>query len=135
MAVAISSIERSACRGLRAQKPPRVLVPSTYAPVDKTLRRTAVGYAAGPPYDLVVGDIFNMHPYGNAAVVKPSELAPGPAARLFAVLATLPFPAGVASLVLGTGGAVGLGSSNFAHAIVPRHRALVSDTGIETRTF
>jgi 5'-nucleotidase len=45
-------------------------LPGPYAPVDKTLRRTAVGYASGPPYDLVVGDIFNMHPYSNAAVVR-----------------------------------------------------------------
>lgn len=45
-------------------------LPSNYAPLDKTLRRTTVGYAAGPPYDLVVGDIFNMHPYANAAVVR-----------------------------------------------------------------
>lgn len=45
-------------------------LPSPYAPADKTLRRTAVGYAPGPPYDLVVGDIFNMHPYGNAVVVR-----------------------------------------------------------------
>lgn len=45
-------------------------LPSTYAPADKTLRRTAVGYASGPPYDLVVGDVFNMHPYGNAAIVR-----------------------------------------------------------------
>lgn len=45
-------------------------LPGPYAPVDKTLRRTAVGYASGPPYDLVVGDIFNMHPYGNAAIVR-----------------------------------------------------------------
>jgi alpha-ketoglutaric semialdehyde dehydrogenase len=45
--------------------------------------------------------------YGNTAVVKPSELAPGPAARLFSLLATLPLPAGAASLVLGAGGEVG----------------------------
>ena len=45
-------------------------LPGPYAPADKTLRRTTVGYAAGPPYDLVVGDVFNMHPYGNAAVVR-----------------------------------------------------------------
>lgn len=45
-------------------------LPSTYAPVDTTLRRNVVGYAAGPPYDIVVGDIFNLHPYGNAAVVR-----------------------------------------------------------------
>ena len=45
-------------------------LPSTYAPLDKMLRRTTAGYAPGPPYDLVVGDIFNMHPYANAAVVR-----------------------------------------------------------------
>lgn len=45
-------------------------LPSSYAPADTTLRRNAVGYAAGPPWDIVVGDIFNLHPYGNAAVVR-----------------------------------------------------------------
>ncbi|MGZ3417887.1 MAG: bifunctional metallophosphatase/5'-nucleotidase [Polyangiales bacterium] len=45
-------------------------LPSPYTPVDKTLRRTAVGYAPGPPYDLVVGDVFNLHPFGNAVVVR-----------------------------------------------------------------
>ncbi len=45
-------------------------LPGPYAPLDKTLRRTAVGYASGPPYDLVVGDVFNMHPYSNAAIVR-----------------------------------------------------------------
>lgn len=45
-------------------------LPSSYAPVDKTLRRTAVGYAAGPPYDIVLGDVFNMLPFGNAVVVR-----------------------------------------------------------------
>lgn len=45
-------------------------LPSTYAPADTTLRRNAVGYAAGPPYDLVVGDVFSLHPYGNDAVVR-----------------------------------------------------------------
>jgi 5'-nucleotidase len=48
----------------------KTALPSPYAPVDKTLRRTAVGYAAGPPYDLVVGDVFNLHPFGNAVVVR-----------------------------------------------------------------
>jgi 5'-nucleotidase len=48
----------------------KTALPSPYAPVDKTLRRTAVGYAAGPPYDLVVGDVFNLHPFGNALVVR-----------------------------------------------------------------
>lgn len=45
-------------------------LPSTYAPADTTLRRNVTGYAAGPPYDIVVGDVFNLHPYGNAAVVR-----------------------------------------------------------------
>lgn len=45
--------------------------------------------------------------YGNTAVVKPSELTPGPACLLFEVLRNLDFPAGVASLVLGPGGMLG----------------------------
>lgn len=45
-------------------------LPSTYSPADKTLRRTESGYAAGPPYDLVVGDVYTLHTYGNAAVVR-----------------------------------------------------------------
>jgi acyl-CoA reductase-like NAD-dependent aldehyde dehydrogenase len=45
--------------------------------------------------------------YGNPAVVKPSELTPGPACRLFALLGDLPLPAGVASLVLGPGAELG----------------------------
>lgn len=45
-------------------------LPSTYAPADTTLRRNVSGYASGPPYDIVVGDIYNLHPYGNAAVVR-----------------------------------------------------------------
>lgn len=48
----------------------KAALPSTYAPVDKTLRRTAVGYAAGPPYDLVLGDVFNVLPFGNSVVVR-----------------------------------------------------------------
>ncbi len=48
----------------------KAALPSTYLPVDKTLRRTTVGYAAGPPYDLVVGDVFNVLPFGNSVVVR-----------------------------------------------------------------
>lgn len=48
----------------------KAALPSPYAPVDKTLRRTAVGYAAGPPYDVVLGDVFNVLPFGNAVVVR-----------------------------------------------------------------
>ncbi|MBL9215596.1 MAG: aldehyde dehydrogenase [Opitutaceae bacterium] len=45
--------------------------------------------------------------YGNPAVVKPSELTPGPAGLLFALLAGLPFPPGAAALVLGYGAELG----------------------------
>lgn len=45
--------------------------------------------------------------WGNPVVVKPSELTPGPAARLFDLLAELPLPPGTASLVLGHGGEIG----------------------------
>lgn len=40
-------------------------MPSSYAPRDTTLRRPAQGYAPGIPYDLVVGDIFAVLPFGN----------------------------------------------------------------------
>lgn len=45
--------------------------------------------------------------YGNTVVVKPSEFTPGPAARLFALIAELPWPPGAASLVLGAGSDIG----------------------------
>ncbi len=48
----------------------RASLPSSYAPKDKTLRRTAAGYAAGPPYDLVLGDVYNVLPFGNTCVVR-----------------------------------------------------------------
>jgi 5'-nucleotidase len=48
----------------------RASLPSSYAPADVTLRRTAVGYAAGPPYDLVVGDVYTVLPFGNLCVVR-----------------------------------------------------------------
>lgn len=37
----------------------------SYQPVDKTLRRPCPGYAAGPPFDMVLGDIFSVLPFGN----------------------------------------------------------------------
>jgi 5'-nucleotidase len=43
----------------------RAPLPSTYAPADHTLRRPAAGYAAGPPWDLVQGDIYATLPFGN----------------------------------------------------------------------
>lgn len=48
----------------------RAPLPSSYAPADKTLRRTSAGYAAGPPFDLVVGDFYTLLPFGNTCVVR-----------------------------------------------------------------
>lgn len=48
----------------------RAPLPSSYAPVDLTLRRNAAGYAAGPPYDLVIGDVYTVLPFGNLCVVR-----------------------------------------------------------------
>ncbi len=48
----------------------RAPLPSSYLPTLKTLRRTTAGYASGPPYDLVVGDIYNVLPFGNLCVVR-----------------------------------------------------------------
>jgi 5'-nucleotidase len=49
--------------GLRTALPaPGVL------PADKTLRRPETGYAAGPPYDIVVDDLRALHPWGNRII-------------------------------------------------------------------
>jgi hypothetical protein len=48
----------------------RVPLPSTIAPPDTTLRRQGLPYAAGPPYDLVFGDIALMLPFGNRVVTR-----------------------------------------------------------------
>lgn len=48
----------------------RAALPSSYAPLDKTLRRPAAGYVAGPPYDLVIGDAFTVLPFGNSVVTR-----------------------------------------------------------------
>lgn len=48
----------------------RAPLPSSYLPADHTLRRTTPGYAAGPPYDLVVGDVFAVLPFGNVVVTR-----------------------------------------------------------------
>lgn len=48
----------------------RSSLPSNYAPQDKTLRRPATGYAAGPPFDLVTGDPYSILPFGNLCVVR-----------------------------------------------------------------
>lgn len=48
----------------------RAPLPSSYLPADTSLRRTAPGYAPGPPFDLVVGDVFSVLPFGNSVVTR-----------------------------------------------------------------
>lgn len=48
----------------------RAPLPSSYLPGDTSLRRNSPGYAAGPPYDLVVGDVFTVLPFGNIVVTR-----------------------------------------------------------------
>jgi 5'-nucleotidase len=48
----------------------RAPLPSSYLPLDKTLRRPDAGYVAGPPYDVVVGDAYAILPFGNATVTR-----------------------------------------------------------------
>jgi 5'-nucleotidase len=48
----------------------RAPLPSSYLPADMTLRRPAAGFAAGPPFDIVVGDVFAMLPFGNAVSTR-----------------------------------------------------------------
>jgi 5'-nucleotidase len=48
----------------------RAPLPSSYAPADMTLRRNTPGYAAGPPFDLVVGDSLAVLPFGNVVVTR-----------------------------------------------------------------
>jgi 5'-nucleotidase len=48
----------------------RTPLPSDYVPRDTTLRRPPAEFAAGPPWDLVVGDIFATLPFGNAVVTR-----------------------------------------------------------------
>jgi 5'-nucleotidase len=45
-------------------------IPSSYLPQDTTLRRTTPGYAAGPPYDLVIGDVYSVLPFGNQSLTR-----------------------------------------------------------------
>jgi len=45
-------------------------LPSSYKPADLTLRRATAGYAAGPPYDLVLGDGYAVFPFGNAVLTR-----------------------------------------------------------------
>ena len=48
----------------------RAPLPSSYLPADTALRRTTAGYAAGPPYDLVKGDVYTVLPFGNVVVTR-----------------------------------------------------------------
>jgi len=45
-------------------------LPSSYLPQDTTLRRPAAGYRAGPPYDVVAGDVYSVLPFGNSVVTR-----------------------------------------------------------------
>ncbi len=55
--------------GIRERLPSR-----SYRPADTTLRRcepgVECGYAFGPDYDLVIGDIFSVLPFGNVVVTR-----------------------------------------------------------------
>ena len=48
----------------------RAPLPSSYTPADLNLRRSTAGYRQGPPYDLVVGDVFSVLPFGGNAVMR-----------------------------------------------------------------
>lgn len=48
----------------------RAPLPSSYTPVDTTLRRTAAPYVIGPPFDIVIGDVFAVLPFGNSVVTR-----------------------------------------------------------------
>ncbi|MEP6666224.1 MAG: 5'-nucleotidase C-terminal domain-containing protein [Nocardioidaceae bacterium] len=45
-------------------------MPSSYLPQDTTLRRLAAPYVVGPPYDLVIGDVFAVLPFGNQSLTR-----------------------------------------------------------------
>ncbi|HEU5320987.1 MAG TPA: 5'-nucleotidase C-terminal domain-containing protein [Methylomirabilota bacterium] len=42
-------------------------LPSSYRPADSALRRPALGFRAGTPWDVVVGDLHAILPFGNVA--------------------------------------------------------------------
>jgi len=48
----------------------RAPLPSSFLPADTSLRRTAAPYVVGPPFDLVVGDVFTVLPFGNSVVTR-----------------------------------------------------------------
>jgi 2',3'-cyclic-nucleotide 2'-phosphodiesterase (5'-nucleotidase family) len=43
-------------------------LPSSYEPADHRLRRPGSGYASGPPFDVVRGDLVAVFPFDNVAV-------------------------------------------------------------------
>jgi 5'-nucleotidase len=45
-------------------------LPSNYQPLNTSLRRTAAPYLIGPPYDIVIGDVFAVLPFGNTVVTR-----------------------------------------------------------------
>lgn len=51
--------------GLRSSLPS-----SSYLPRDTTLRRPSPGYAPGPPYDVVTGDVYSVLPFGNQSLTR-----------------------------------------------------------------
>lgn len=59
----------------------RAPLPSSFLPADTSLRRNTPGYAPGPPFDLVVGDVFTVLPFGNSVVTRTVT-----GAQLFAAL-------------------------------------------------
>jgi 5'-nucleotidase len=48
----------------------RAPIPSSYLPQDTSLRRNTPGYAPGPPYDVVIGDVFSVLPFGNIVITR-----------------------------------------------------------------
>ena len=48
----------------------RTPLPSGYLPGNTLLRRVSPGYAPGPPYDLVLGDLYALLPFGNRVITR-----------------------------------------------------------------
>jgi 5'-nucleotidase len=48
----------------------RTPLPSDYVPRDTTLRRPPAEFADGPPWDLVVGDVYATLPFGNIVITR-----------------------------------------------------------------
>jgi 5'-nucleotidase len=70
----------------------RSAIPSSYQPRNKALRRQEAEYRPGPPFDVVVGDIYTVLPFGNTCVVRPIT-----SATLWAMLETSVFDVPVAA--------------------------------------